>query len=162
MKGIIIYATKHGCTEKAAKLLKSKLSGDFDMVDLKKDGAPDLSGYDTVILGSPIYIGQMLREMSDFMKKNIDMLLKKRLGVFLCAGEKDPQRLKELLVSVLPSQLYYHAAVKEIFGGELDLKNVGAFMRFMLRVCMGIKEGYSTLSEEKISSFGRAVAGAAD
>lgn len=159
MKGIIVYATKYGCTERAAKLLKSKLSDDFDMADLKNGQVPELSSYDTVILGSPVYMGRMLKEMTDYMQQNVDVLKNKKLGLFLCAGENDPVKKKELLDTVFPRELSSHAFATEIFGGELDLKNVNAFMRFMLRVCIGIKEGYSTLSEEKIDSFSKAVVG---
>ena len=60
MKNCILFTTKHGSAEKAALLLKEKLKADTDIINLKIVKNPDISDYDTVILGASIYIGKIL------------------------------------------------------------------------------------------------------
>jgi flavodoxin len=36
MSALIIYATRHGCTEKAVKILAENLDGDVSTINLKK------------------------------------------------------------------------------------------------------------------------------
>lgn len=153
MKGIIIYATRYGCTEKAVKLLQRKIPGGTESVNIGKEKAPDLSLYDTVILGGPIYVGKTLKVLTDFMQQNLEALKKKKLALFLCAGEQDPQKKEALLTGAFPEELYKIAFMREIFGGELNWEKLDFMTKFMLRLVKGIKEGYSRLSEEKIIKF---------
>jgi menaquinone-dependent protoporphyrinogen oxidase len=157
MKGIIIYATKYGCTEKAVKLLQSDISEEIKTVNVVKEKAPDLSLYDTVILGGPIYIGKMHRELSDYMKQNCEVLKTKRLALFICAGEQNPALMKKQLASAFPEELYNHAIIREVFGGELHLNKMNLITKLILRVVKGITADYSRLSKEKIDCFARGI-----
>jgi menaquinone-dependent protoporphyrinogen oxidase len=157
MKKIIIYASKYGCTEKAVKLLKSKIPGEIKTVNLAREKAPDLSAFDTVILGGPIYIGKMHKVLYDYMQQNREVLKKKRLALFVCAGEQDPAASEKQLTSAFPEELYNCAIIREAIGGELHLDKMSFMTKLMLRVVKGIKEDYSRLSEVKIDRFAREV-----
>jgi menaquinone-dependent protoporphyrinogen oxidase len=157
MKGIIIYATKYGCTEKAVKLLQSKISEEIKIVNVEKEKAPDLSLYDTVILGGPIYVGKMHSVLSNYMQQNREVLKRKRLALFICAGEEDPAIMEKQLASAFPKELYKHAIIREVFGGELHLDKMSFITKLILRVVKGIKEDYSRLSEAKIDILARRV-----
>jgi len=160
MKGIIIYATKYGCTEKAVKLLQSKISGEIKTVNVAKEKAPDLSLFDTVILGGPIYVGKMHGALSAYMQQNHEVLNRKRLALFVCAGEQDPALMEKQLASAFPEELYNRAIAREVFGGELYWDKLDLMTKLILRVVKGIKEGYARLSEVKIDKFARGVFGA--
>jgi menaquinone-dependent protoporphyrinogen oxidase len=153
MKGIIIYATRYGCTEKAVKLLQKKIPGGTELVNIGKQKVPDLSLYDTVILGGPIYIGKTLKVLTDFVQRNLDALKKKKLALFLCAGEQDPQKAEALFAGAFPEELCKAAFMREVFGGELQWKKLDFMTKLMLRLVIGIKEGYTRLSEGKIEKF---------
>lgn len=157
MKGIIVYATKHGCTEKAVKLLQSKIPGEIKAVNVEREKAPDLSLFDTVILGGPIYVGKMHKALSDYMQQNRDALKEKRLALFVCAGEQDPALMEKQLASAFPGELYNRAIMREVFGGELYWDKLDSMTKLILRVVKGIKEGYSRLSEVKIDRFVRGI-----
>jgi menaquinone-dependent protoporphyrinogen oxidase len=60
MKTAIIYASKHGTTEKVAQAIADKLkkTTDVELFSLKKNPNPKISEFDMIILGSPIYAGQ--------------------------------------------------------------------------------------------------------
>lgn len=158
MKAIIIYSSQYGCTEKAVKLLQSRIQHGIKAVNVAKEKAPDLSSFDTVILGGPIYIGKMHKALSAYMKQNCEALKGKRLALFVCAGEQDPAVMEKQFASAFPEELYSRAAIREAFGGELDMGKLSPTTKLMLRIVKGIKEGYSRLSEVKIDRFARGVA----
>ncbi|HEX2946714.1 MAG TPA: flavodoxin domain-containing protein [Clostridia bacterium] len=157
MEGIIIYATKYGCTKKAAGLLREKLQeklqSGMKAVDIGKEKAPDLSAYDVVILGGPIYVGKTLKPLADYMQKNLEVLKRKRLALFLCAGEQDPGQKELLLAGAFPEELRKIAVACEVFGGELNWDKLDFMTRLILRLVKGIKTGYYRLSQEKIEKF---------
>jgi menaquinone-dependent protoporphyrinogen oxidase len=157
MKGIIIYATKNGCTEKAVKLLQSKIPEGIKAVNIAKEEAPDLSSFDTVILGGPIYIGKLHKALSAYIRQNYEVLKRKRLALFVCAGEQDVAAAQKQFVSAFPEELYNCAIMREVFGGELYWDELDFMTKLILRFVKGIKEGYSRLSEVKIDKFARRV-----
>ena len=159
MKVIIIYATRYGCTEKAAKLLQKKLPGAVESVNIGNEKAPDLSLYDIVIIGGPIYIGKTLKTLTDYMRQNFDVLKKKRLALFLCAGEQDPRKTDALFTGAFPEELYKTAFTREVFGGELYWEKLDFMTKLILRLVKGKKEGYSRLSKEKIEKFAADIKG---
>ena len=158
MKGIIIYATKHGCTEKVAKLLQTKLTQVIKAVDVEKENPPDLSSFDTVILGGPIYIGKLHKPLAAYMQQNSETLKTKKLALFLCAGEQDPACREKLIAANFPEELYNRAILREVLGGELYWNKLDFMTKLILRMVKGIKEGYSRLSETKIDRFVKGVA----
>lgn len=157
MKGIIIYATKNGCTEKAVRLLQAKLPEGVKAVNLENEKAPDLSYIDTVIIGCPVYVGKTLKIMTDFIQQNLEILKSKSLALFVCAGEQDSVRSQKLIASTYPEELYNRAIIRESFGGELHWDKLDFITKIMLRLVKGIKEGYFRLSEEKIDKFASCV-----
>ena len=60
LKTAIIYTSKYGTTEKAAVSIAEKLkeTSEVELFSLKKCPNPDINGFDTVILGTPIYARQ--------------------------------------------------------------------------------------------------------
>lgn len=160
MRGIIIYATKYGCTEKAVKLLQSKIPQEIKAVNVAREKAPDLSSFDTVILGGPIYVGKMHGALSAYMRQNLEALKGKRLALFVCAGEQDPVLSEKQLTAAFPEELNNRAIIREAFGGELYWDKLDFMTKLILRVVKGIKEGYARLSAAKIDKLAKAVSGA--
>lgn len=154
MKSIIIYTTKYGSVEKAAKLLKPKLNGQVDLLNLAKEKAPNLDGYDNVILGGSIYAGKVQKKLSDYITQNLPLLLKKRVGLFICAGQPEPVGTQELQSS-FPPELVTAAAVKEVFGYEYNLEKLNFIDKLAIRVIAKVKTSKFALSEETIDRFAR-------
>lgn len=159
MKTIILYATRYGSTDKVARLIQEKIPGETKTVNLTKEQVPDLSSFDTVVIGSPIYVGKTLKPLIAYMQQNLEVLKKKRLALFLCAGEQDPTQIEKMITANFPSELCSQAIYKGAMGSELKLENVGFFMRFMLKNFIKVKEDYSRLSDENIDALVKAVIG---
>lgn len=154
MKSIIIYATKHGSVENAAHLLQSKMEGESCLINIMKEDVPILDEYDTIIFGGSIYVGKIQKQLSKYIAKNLPLLLKKRIGLFICAGEKEEVRVKELETS-FPNMLFTHAVCKEIFGYEIHYEKLNFIEKKMAGAILGHKQSYSNLSETKIENFAK-------
>jgi menaquinone-dependent protoporphyrinogen oxidase len=75
LKTLIAYGTRYGATQGIAERMSEWLQEndiDSDIINVKKDPWPELSGYNGLILGSGIKIGQWTKEMKNFMKKKKD------------------------------------------------------------------------------------------
>ncbi|MEK5237699.1 flavodoxin domain-containing protein [Paenibacillus sp. FSL L8-0470] len=156
MKTLILYATKYGCTEKAAYLLKSQLQGEVEAINLKYVKVPPLTAYDNIILGGSVYYGKIRKEMAQFSRENKEMLKSKRLGLFICAGLKGEQAEQELRLA-FPEELYSKALVKEVFGDEIYTDKMSATDKLILRIAKGKEKGNTGLALDRITSFAQAM-----
>ncbi|MFZ5639495.1 MAG: flavodoxin domain-containing protein [Bacillota bacterium] len=100
MRSLIIYATKYGCAEKAATILKSKMNGDVFLVNVMKEKVPGLDQYDNVILGGSIYIGKIQKALIKYIKSNLPSLLQKRVGLFICAGDLSEEKIEHFAKAI--------------------------------------------------------------
>lgn len=123
MNVLIVYSSKYGYTEKCVKYLENKIDYNVEIINLKKDKLVDISTYDTVIIGSPIYMGKALKEVKNFCEKYLELLLKKKVILFLCCTT--PNQLDEFFVGNFPNELLSHVKDKINFGGEIQLENMG-------------------------------------
>jgi len=73
-------------------LLKEKFKAEADIINLKEIKNPDISKYDTVILGASIYMGKIQKRMRKFIEENMNELLKKNIALFIMAGQKKRRR----------------------------------------------------------------------
>lgn len=158
MKSIIIYSTKYGSVEKAAKTLKSKMSGEVLLVNVIKETVPSLDEYDNVILGGSIYMGKTQKELTNYISKNLPLLMNKRIGLFICAGLPDPQARAKELASAFPPELYDHAVCKEILGHEINYEKINFFDKMVMKAVKGDKNSSSQFYEDKIDNFAKAIA----
>lgn len=157
MGTIIVYATKHGTVEKAIGLLKEKMSVEIETYHVGKDQVPSLESYDTVIIGGSIYVGKVQNELVQFINENLDELLTKKVGLFLCAGHPDAEQLNKEMHDSFPEVLYNHAYAKEVFGYGFDFEKMNFLERLIIKKIQGVKESQYALSDEKISNFADAM-----
>lgn len=118
MKTLILYGSTYGFTEQCAKTLAQKMGGQADLVNIGKNEQTNLAGYDAVVLGSSIYMGQVNKKLKDYMDRHVDELKAKKVGLFLCSGL--PENLEQNFTSNFPRQLLEVAVAREHFGGVLD------------------------------------------
>lgn len=81
MKGIILYQSKYGATQKYAQWLKEATG--FDCVETKKADIRQVIGYDTIILGGGVYASGVAG--LSFLRKNYPKLKDKKILIF-CVG----------------------------------------------------------------------------
>lgn len=93
MKGIILYSSRYGSTEKYARWL-AEATG-FPCRETKAAGREDIEGCDTVILGGGVYASGIAG--LSFLKRNLRTLEGKQVLVF-CVGASpyDEKALEEI------------------------------------------------------------------
>ncbi len=155
MKTIVVYATRYGCTEKCAGKLAEKLGGEVDLCNLKRDRVVDLSAYDRVVIGGPIYMGKIQKEVANFCMKNLHKLKEKQLGLFIC-GMLDKAAEKQLHGS-FPPELLVRASAKGCFGGEFSFNKMKAVDRLIVKMVSKVEQDVSRIDEARIAEFARAL-----
>lgn len=156
MNTLIIYATRHGCTEKAVRILEDKLDGGVAAVNLKENKNPDLSNFDNIIIGGSIHAGQIQGKIKKFYRKNFAVLEQKRLGLFLCCMEEGETAQKQFDESY-PVELRDHASATGLFGGEFNLNMMNAFERAIVKKVAGVTDSVSKIKEDQIHQFAAAM-----
>jgi menaquinone-dependent protoporphyrinogen oxidase len=152
MNSVIIYSSKYGCTADCARVLKSRLSSDTSLVDIDKtkDGII-LEKYDTVILGSSIYVGKVSKKIIILCNDNTELLCSKNLGIFLCCGFSN--EFKAYLSANFQPKLIKSAKAVEAFGGEAKIDKMSFIDRTIMKtVAKGKYEKFS-ISTENIADF---------
>jgi menaquinone-dependent protoporphyrinogen oxidase len=157
MKSIIIYATKYGCAEKAARMLKERLRGEIDMVNVAKEKVPSLKEYDNVILGGSIYVGKIQKELASYINNNLTELLGKRTGLFICGALKETDKISKELKDAFPEALSNKTVAKETFGYEFSFDKMSFFDKIATKSIVGIKSSISELNEDAIENFAKAI-----
>jgi menaquinone-dependent protoporphyrinogen oxidase len=153
MKSIILYATKYGSTAEVANRIKTQLGEETELCNVMKSSAPPLDAYDTVILGGSIYIGKVQKQIAQFCNDHLNELLKKNVGLFLCAGEpKEDGQQKELQTN-FPEALYQHAAAKGVLGYAFSFEKMKFFDKLVMKKIKGDSISIAEYSDEKIASF---------
>lgn len=153
MKCLIVYRSRHGTTRKVVHQLAAGLApvADVTTVDLSASRAPDLSLFDTVIIGGSIHAGQIQKEIISYCMHQTPQLLTKQLGVFICYMNKK-EGVAELQKAFSPA-LLQHAAATGLFGGELLFEKMNFFEKLIVRKVSGVKQSISALDQPAIESF---------
>jgi menaquinone-dependent protoporphyrinogen oxidase len=150
MKTLIVFASKYGGTRVVAGKIAKEMNP-FLICELDKNTIPDMNQFDCIVLGGPVYAGNIHKSVAAFVKDNIDILLKKKIGIFI-AGLENSER-EEPFTANFPETLLKHATAKEITGGICDPKTLSFFPRTLMRMITKTADYKSTVSDEKIKRF---------
>lgn len=149
---LIAYASKYGATAEAAKKIAAYLKDEeLEIKDLTKDKV-DLSRYDRVIVGGPIYAGSLHSAVKKFVNSNKNELLTKKLALYI-SGIADAKLDHEQLVRAYGEPLVSHALSAIRTGYIVDPKKLKFLERFILEKITGKKEYQSAFEEEAIKDL---------
>jgi menaquinone-dependent protoporphyrinogen IX oxidase len=131
MKGLVIYKGKYGATKQYAMWIGQELQ--LPVASADRFPVDELPKYDYFILGSSVYIGKL--EIKNWMKKNLQLLLNKKIFFFQVAAsppEETEKRESYNRASLSPGmlekiQFYY-------LPGRMIVRNLSAWDRFMLKM----------------------------
>ena len=152
MSTLIVFKSKYGTTEKSAQLLAGALKDDsIKVVDLKNKKFPDITGFDTVIIGGSIRMGIVHERVRKFCDKNMESLLTKKIGLFICCMQED-KKLEEFNNSY-PEILRNHSTANGFFGGEFLFEKMNFIERLIVKKVAGVKQTVSKIDQEAIKEF---------
>jgi menaquinone-dependent protoporphyrinogen oxidase len=156
MRTLIVYATKHGCTEQCAEILARKLGREAETINLKKNRLPDLREYESIIVGGSIHAGQIQGIIKRFFQNYRNILMEKRLGLFICCLAEGAEAEAEL-TKVFPEDLRIHAVAKGLFGGVLDFQKMNWLEKAIMKKIAKTDQNIYNINELKIESFAQAI-----
>ncbi|MCK5136436.1 MAG: hypothetical protein KAR19_11660 [Bacteroidales bacterium] len=153
MKTLIAYSTTLGCTEQCASKLKNDLGADVEMVRISRRRRYNLHNHETIIIGGSIHEGMIQRSVYKFCENNLDVLLQKQIGLFVCCMDPDANEQK-LIKRAFPDQLVKHALASGFFGGELNIKKMNLLQKIMTRKAARLQKE-PEIDFQKILDFAR-------
>ena len=152
---LIVYASRRGDEEKCAREIFNLIDGKVDICDLaNRESFPDASTYDTVIIGSSVYHGKVLGLVSNFCQINLDILTRKRLGLFIICPDSGERAEKELQ-EAYPPELFNSAIARDYFGGEIDPSRLSILEKIITYRLSGPRKPSIPASREKIKKFSK-------
>ncbi len=155
MATAIIYATIHGSTEKAAKMLCSQLEN-ARTFDINRESF-DLNEFDAVIVGSFVRMGLFDKTVRKFVLKYYPVLMHKKTAFFMCSlmSENEEKYWK----NNFPPQLL-EKSLKAHFGCEFDRTKFHGFEKRVAKSVLkrndekGVYPEYR-INEKAIIKFGK-------
>lgn len=156
MKTAIIYATKHGCSEKCAQALALELTSDIYVTNLETTGKIDLIQFDTVIIGGSIHAGTINRKLKKFMDSNIETLLTKKLGLFLCCMFEGDKALEQFR-HAFPESMRNKALAHGLFGGEFDFDKMNFIEKAIIKKVANVEKSVSQINYSNITDFAQKI-----
>ena len=154
MKVAIIFASKHGTTEKVANLLADKLrrkGDDVSLHNLRRGISPDLKLFDKVIIGGSIHAGNIQRGLVNFCEKNKEVLKDNKLGLFICCMHKE--KAQEQFDNAYCEDLRNHSSANSIMGGEFIFEKMNFIERILVKKIAKVKGSVSDINTKEISRF---------
>lgn len=136
MKTAIIYASKHGTAKKVAETIVERLkeTTEVELFSLKENSNPDIDEFDTIVLGSSIYMGNSSKKIRTFCKNNETILLQKKLGLFICGMHPSKAEQEKELKVAYPEILQKNAVANVFLGGEFLFESMNFFERFIAKM----------------------------
>ena len=155
MKTAIIYASKYGTTEKVAVSIAEKLkeTNEVELFSLNKIANPDISGFEMVILGVPIYAGQASGKMKVFCQTNEPVLLQKKTGLFVCGMDPTKEQQNKELQDAYPEVLQQNATTTGFMGGEFWFERMNFFERMIIKKIAKTTTSVSRIYYEAVDEF---------
>lgn len=152
MRTAIVYASKHGTTEKVAQKIQNQLGEEkAQLFNLKKDRNFDVSQFDRIIVGGSIHAGQIQKKVKQFLEIHNQNLLQRSLGLFLCCMHEN--EAENQFNTAFPEILRTHARSKKIMGGEFLFEKMNFVEKALVRKIAGVNESVSKIDESEIISM---------
>lgn len=141
MKALVAFGTKYGSTAKVAETIAQELRQkgyQTEVLDLRQDGSGGVDGYDLVVLGSGIVVGQWSKEAKAFLAAHASNLPKSRVALFACCSdvlfpEKVDNARKVYLEKVAETVPGLKPVAVGLFGGEVDFSKYSMLTKVLLK-----------------------------
>jgi menaquinone-dependent protoporphyrinogen oxidase len=147
MRVLIAYGTTDGMTARIADRMAQTLRTAGHAVEVHRTDArraPDLAGFDAVLVGGSLHAGGFQRSMRRFVRRNLQTLRRVPSGFFsVCMAiaskhERSREDAREI-ARALPRELGWAPLAVEVIAGALMFSRYG-FLRRLIMVKIARKE----------------------
>ena len=143
----IIFSSKHGLTEKICSVIKSNLDKEIhiDIYPVKLSNNTDFSGYKIIVIGSSIYHGRHDKKIYSLVKKNKNLLEKKKTAFFtvnVVARKKNKSNSSNnpYLIKFLKAT-NWKPDITAVFAGQINYPVYSFINKFIIRFIMYVTKG---------------------
>ncbi|HDQ74111.1 MAG TPA: flavodoxin [Chloroflexi bacterium] len=134
---LVTYASKAGSTGEIAEAIGQTLSEKGASVDVRPvKEVDDVSGYQAVVVGSAIRIGQWLSEATRFLEANQAVLKKVPIAYFsvcLRITEDKPEAQREAQGYNEAASAIVTSVSAKVFAGKMDYSQISLLERMMMK-----------------------------
>ncbi len=154
MKTVLVYSSKYGFTEDIIKRMMSEIQGECALVDLRQpsDMEKSVEDADMIVVGGPIYIGGLLKEVKQFLMNYQAVLLQKRLGLFITGMHEQNEIEKELEIN-FSQELREHAEFAVWVGGEFNFDKLKFMDKMIVKKIAKIDETKTVVLDDEINNI---------
>lgn len=150
----IVYATRRAGTRRIVDALLPPFPEGTIACDVA-DGVPDLTGADTVVLGTGIYVGRALKSMRKYVA-GFDPA-GRRVAVFVSGLEDDPAKQQEELDMAFPEDVVGPTIARAFLPGRLHMDSLNALERFTMSKVKNATSDVDAFDADAIEAFARKV-----
>lgn len=144
-KILVAYATRAGSTAEVADAIGKKLAAGGAMVDVKPiKKVQSIDGYQSVVLGSAIRAGNLLPEMTDFVRTHKDELHKVPAAYFIVCfilRENTEENRKTANAYLDPLRAEVTPVDVGLFTGKMDYSKLSFLETFIIKYIVKASEG---------------------
>jgi menaquinone-dependent protoporphyrinogen oxidase len=124
-KALVAYASQYGSTQEVAESIAGTLRESNLAVDLQPmKKVKSLTEYGAIVLGAPIYMGSLHKDMQSFLALHQEALTKQPPAIYvlgpLSMDEKEWQECRAMLDKELAKFPWLSPLAVEMFGGKYN------------------------------------------
>lgn len=142
MKHILVtYASKHGSTEEIALRIANRLQlhSDFSVDISPIHAAKHIEEYDALVIGSAIYMGKWLPEVTTFLIENTHLLSQRNVWLFASGPTEKRANNAAVKKADVPEEIRFdvkHINPRDIveFYGRLDPSQLSFLEKVVVRI----------------------------
>ena len=152
MSCVILYSSKYGGTLLCAEKLAEYMNIDSTLINLDKNSNPDLSKYQSVVIGASVYRGAIRKSVKKYSKNNMSILETKKIGLFIsCLAEGEEANL--YFENTFDDQILSKVIARGVFGPVVNYEKMNFLEKIILKKITGQKKSFSKINDEQIKKF---------
>ena len=153
MKILIIYGTKTGTTASCAEKIRELLvEHEVTVHNLEKNPKIHLADYDSVIIGTPLYMGQIRHKVNQFLIHNKKKLLEMKVHYFVTGLARGDEGVA-LFKKQIPSELFGQAVQIKQVGGDVHVEKLNFLYRWIMKKVMSESKPELGILEDEIKDL---------
>jgi len=115
-KWAILFGSRYGSTRDASLWISEGMGGIADVFDAREN--PDLSSFDSIVVGSGIYLGKIEQYLETYLTRNSALISNRIKALFIVCGAGDSPRA-QTFVDVLAKACQTKPPLIKIFSGRI-------------------------------------------
>ncbi len=83
MRVLVVYGSQYGSTEGiAGRIAETLVAGGHEAAAMPAKNVRDVAGYDALVIGSAVYMGSWMKDVSEFVRRNVPALAARPVWLF--------------------------------------------------------------------------------